>query len=268
MFHNMHGTMRHLGGWKRQAADSRDHAFKLEPMVSHSLPLEMLDMRRPWQAVIGIANQGELGSCTAQGTLECFRWPFWKARREVPEFSTLAQYYYSRVKIAHGAAGDDSGCTIRDAVKTVHQIGACDAKLWPYDPTLFDLNPPEECLISASKHKSMSYHLLHTVDDIKTQLANWYPVVGGFTCYESLQSEAVGKTGAIPIPTPGETVIGGHCMAFVGYCNDRKAFLCANSWGSNWGDGGFAWLPYWYVESNNASDFWVIHTETNLTLLG
>jgi len=47
---------------------------------------------------------------------------------------------------------------------------------------------------------------------------------------------------------------GGHAFAIVGY--DEHGFLIQNSWGSEWGDGGFATLTYddW---NENAMDCWV-----------
>ena len=34
------------------------------------------------------------------------------------------------------------------------------------------------------------------------------------------------------------------------------AFLVRNSWGPEWGDGGYGWLPYEYVLQNLATDWW------------
>jgi C1A family cysteine protease len=54
----------------------------------------------------------------------------------------------------------------------------------------------------------------------------------------------------------------------VGYDDGRKitntrcqrttigALLIRNSWGTGWGDGGYGWLPYEYVLSGLAMDFW------------
>ena len=40
------------------------------------------------------------------------------------------------------------------------------------------------------------------------------------------------------------TVRGGHCVAFVGYTPNR--FIVRNSWGTGWGDNGYAYasIPY------------------------
>jgi Papain family cysteine protease len=40
---------------------------------------------------------------------------------------------------------------------------------------------------------------------------------------------------------------GSHAMVAVGFDDDRQAFRILNSWGRNWGDGGYGWFGY---------DFW------------
>ena len=63
-------------------------------------------------------------------------------------------------------------------------------------------------------------------------------------------------------PSPEERVLGGHAIVAVGY-DDKKqigkekgALLIRNSWGTEWGELGYGWLPYAYVESRLAVDFW------------
>jgi len=61
------------------------------------------------------------------------------------------------------------------------------------------------------------------------------------------------------MPEPGEKVLGGHAVALVGFDDKNKEFIVRNSWGSNWGDRGYFYMPYDYVLSQElSSDFWTI----------
>ena len=45
----------------------------------------------------------------------------------------------------------------------------------------------------------------------------------------------------------------------VGYDDERKMLTARNSWGPNWGDQGYFYLPYDYVFARGlARDFWTI----------
>ena len=93
----------------------------------------------------------------------------------------------------------------------------------------------------------------------------------GFTVYSSYTQASTANKGAIPFPTAGEKVVGGHAIDAVGY-NDSLvikstnagavattgALLIRNSWGTAWGDGGYGWLPYDYVLKGLATDWWSI----------
>jgi hypothetical protein len=43
---------------------------------------------------------------------------------------------------------------------------------------------------------------------------------------------------------PGETEIGGHCVAVVGYSDTDQWFIIRNSWGTGWGAHGYCYYPY------------------------
>ena len=104
----------------------------------------------------------------------------------------------------------------------------------------------------------------------KQALAHGFPVVFGFTVYDSFESNAVAATGMMPYPnTITEQVLGGHCVCLVGYDDTPGSptngyFICRNSWGTDWGDHGYFYMPYQVIQNTNmSSDFWIITTVNN-----
>ena len=79
----------------------------------------------------------------------------------------------------------------------------------------------------------------------------------GFTVYNFGNAN-----GEFAFPGPSDAVQGGHAIVAVGYDDDRQigsekgALKIRNSWGTGWGESGYGWLPYAYVEQGLADDFW------------
>ena len=94
-------------------------------------------------------------------------------------------------------------------------------------------------------------------------IASGFPFVFGFTVYESFESQEVAQTGIVPMPSPGESVLGGHCVVAVGYDDTQRTFIIRNSWGTGWGEQGYCHMPYEYLISPHlSSDFWTIRSVT------
>lgn len=67
-------------------------------------------------------------------------------------------------------------------------------------------------------------------------LITWLEVYNDFFAYSS---------GVYQHSTaPGNTIAGSHFMLVVGYDDAQGAWLCKNSWGTNWGINGYCWVKY------------------------
>jgi C1A family cysteine protease len=95
---------------------------------------------------------------------------------------------------------------------------------------------------------------------MKQSIIDGFPFIFGFSVYESFESDEVSKTGNVPMPdTSTEELLGGHAVMAVMFDDDRKVIGCRNSWGMEWGNKGYFYLPYDYILNPNlASDFWIV----------
>lgn len=209
-------------------------------------------------------DQGSIGSCTDQALagylcyLElCGKAPEVFTPGKFVAYSRLFNYYGARE--LEGSTGEDAGAEIRDIVKTAQQIGACSEALWPYVESNLFKKPSKAAYDEAAKHKISMYHSVATLDEIRHALASDLPVIGGICVYESFESEHVTATGRVPMPMPNEQMLGGHAILIVGYDDVAKVLICRNSWGVDWGDHGYFYLPYAFITvPGYANDFWVI----------
>ena len=62
------------------------------------------------------------------------------------------------------------------------------------------MKPPKRCYVAATKDKAVQYESIQTLGDLKDAIASNLSVVFGFTVYESFESQAVARTGVMPLP--------------------------------------------------------------------
>jgi C1A family cysteine protease len=242
-------------GWIPDLPDQRDHLFAAPPAVHAALP-SAVDLTPNCPAVY---DQGQLGSCTANGIAAAIEFDQMKqALADIFTPSRLFIYYNERV--IEGTVGTDSGAQIRDGIKSISQKGACHEDLWPYDITQFTTQPPDAAYADGLKHVAVAYQrVAQDLTQMKGCLADGYPFVFGFSVYHSFESQEVAQSGHAPMPAADEQLLGGHCVAAVGYDDANQWVKCRNSWGTGWGMQGYFTLPYAYLtQSNLSSDFWTI----------
>jgi C1A family cysteine protease len=170
--------------------------------------------------------------------------------------SRLYMYYQERAK--EGTVSEDSGAQMRDICK-VAVMGVCEENFFPYVIGDFANAPTMDAVANAATHKCTSYHSVRTLAEIKEAIGlHGQPVLMGMEVFASFESEAVAKTGKMPMPKAGEQNLGGHAVLIVGYDDTKQCLIVRNSWGEAWGDKGYFYMPYAYVQAGLAFDFWVL----------
>lgn len=219
-----------------------------------------------------IEDQGNLGSCTAQAAVGLVEYFEIKAFGRHLDASRLFLYKVTR-NLLHWTG--DTGAYLRTTMAALVLFGVPPEDYWPHMVADFDIEPPAFNYSYAQNYQAISYYRLDPfgiksdalLKRIKTNIAAQLPAMFGFSVYNSYTQ--AGNKGKIPFPTAGEKKVGGHAVCVVGYDDTIKiknsnpgsketkgALLIRNSWGENWGDEGYGWLPYEYVFQGLAVDWW------------
>lgn len=246
-------------GWLPDLPDARDYDYAA-PLIRfpRGLP-SAVDLRSECPPVY---DQGQLGSCTANaigGAIE-----FDQRKQGTKEFVPSRLFIYYNERVMEDTVNQDAGAQIRDGIKSVVKLGAPPESDWPYDIAKFTQKPPQQAYQDAIQDLVASYaRVTQSLGQMQGCLASGYPFVFGFTVYESFESEAVASTGIVPMPASGERAVGGHAVVAVGYDDTKRTFIVRNSWGADWGDKGYFYMPYEYLlTSDYADDFWTVRSVT------
>ena len=237
--------------YKLQKPDTRDFVYtgKLTT-VSNNIELKMPI----------IYDQLQLGSCVSNAVALCVYY-FLKINP-----SRLYIYFNGRAIGGHNLK-QDTGLSVRDGCKSVAKYFITNETNWPYNINEFTTLPNFSSYNSAITFKNMVYNAVkQDINSIKSCLSAGLPILIGIAIYSSFLTQSVANTGIIPMPNTNiEKIQGYHCVTVIGYDDIKKVFKCANSWGKNWGDKGYFYLPYNYIININlAFDFWCINFLLNV----
>jgi C1A family cysteine protease len=267
-------------GWLPDYPDFRDYTVEQKVVKTMLTPTGVVKATatslpanvdlRAWCSPI--ENQGSIGSCTAHagvGMVEYFE------RRSFGKHIDASRLFLYKVtrNMLHWTG--DTGAFLRTTMGAMVLFGVPPEEYWPYKIAEYEKEPTPFCYAYAQSYQAINYYRLDApgvtkaalLNRIKTNLAAGLPSMFGFTVYSSYtQSNSAGK---IPYPTAGEKIVGGHAVMAVGYDDNLKikntnsgatetkgALLIRNSWGTNWGDSGYGWLPYEYIKNGLAVDWW------------
>lgn len=237
---------------KFDTPDERDYPLNLT-IEKHKPKVDLRSQMPP------VFNQGRLGSCTANA-LCGMRQFFAMKHGDTTALSRLYLYWHERE--IEGTINEDSGAMLRDGMKVLKKLGCCPEDDFPYDIRRFAEKPSARAEADAPKYRIKSYHRVRSLHELKTCLNHGLPVAIGIKVYESFESREVAETGIVPVPNVEfEEFLGGHAVLCVGYEDENEWLIVRNSWGEEWGDRGYCYIPYEFAHAGLIVDAWVANVE-------
>ena len=212
-----------------------------------------------------VETQGDISSCTAQSVIGIVEYLMLAGGCRDYDMSRMFLYKVTRRLL--GWEGDP-GAYIRSTIKAMSLFGIPPETEWPYERDLLNTEPDAYHYAYAQNFKALKYARVDTPGQahsetltlIKKTLADGFPMAFGFPVYDSI-GNVTRQNPVIPFPSAMDKLQGGHAVIAVGYDDSRKCLILRNSWGGGWGEAGYAYLPYKFVEEGLANDFWAVFNQ-------
>ncbi len=222
-----------------------------------------------WRNVNGVnwlapvMNQGNCGSCVAFSTVATL-----EARTSIAYGMPYLRASFSpQALFACGGGGCETGWYPDDAAKYLQTTGIPDEACMPYTSgsTGNDASCGQKCSDADARSMKIAGYSQPTSyggspEAVKEALKKG-PLATTLTVYADFVTYGGGVYKHV-----GGAYLGGHAVSLVGYDDAKGAWLIRNSWGAEWGDGGFAWMSY-DDTSGIASDTWAFDIAGNADVL-
>ncbi len=260
-------------GWQRDLPDVRDRSPPdAKELLAGLKPLEERPAQTDWREYLPeVDDQQDLPAGAAHACMGMLQYFERRATGAVVEPSRLFIHVTS-LRIAYPGEACPS---LRTTWKAIKRFGAVPESLVPYDPASMGVDRCDFAYAFTRDYAELTYLRLDerastgeaTLESVRNWLAAGFAIAFGFPVYTSLT-----RSEDIALPTRFDGLRGGQAVMAVGYDDKRRirsdkgAILIRTSWGSNWGEAGYGWLPYSYIQRKIARDFWTVVTPAWMSL--
>ena len=224
-------------------SSERPDDIKFTPPDNKNLP-QLIDLREYFSPTL---NQSFLPSCTAFAVASSLEYLAIKNNQQHIDISKLFLYFEGRA--LQNEVNELSGTSIYSSFDQLKKTGACFESTWPYDVAKANDKPNNDAYEEARQYKlDEAKRVLIKEDHIKWAIAEGYPVIVGLRIYKSFYLAK--NNGLVPYPSDqelGDDNRGNHAVLLVGYSESEKYFLARNSWGTDFGEKGYCFIPYDYI---------------------
>ena len=190
-----------------------------------------------------IMDQGNGGTCTSFSTssvVEAFVY-----KRDKIHLDISQRALYSMTKQYYENEDPTPGCYEGDVLSVLQTYGYVKQSDFPYGNPINEQDPMllEKVPVNLFQHDHLLKGFIRVnanVNDMKLAMFEHGPLAIGINWMEEWNTPDVN---GFLNPNPTQ-VDGGHEIVLVGYSDQKQAFKLRNSWSTDWGVQGYAWLPF------------------------
>ena len=247
----MAGQLNAIPDARRSKGTANDYGVAEAHLGDAALP-DSVDLRRPWHP---ICDQGETASCVGWAVADsCLRWHFVEAERLDPDERLSARYVWMSAKETDQRDEYPStfleydGTSLKAGLDVVRRWGIVLEEELPWEGRLATI-PPDAFNRSARRRRIMAYYNLgdDTSPDRSVHFPEWRRWIhenGPVLVLVAEDSSFVTSTGDLET-FDAASAKGSHAAALYGYGPDH--FLLRSTWGTDWGDQGYARMSLEYA---------------------
>jgi hypothetical protein len=228
------------------------HAAASGALQAPAAPPASVDLRAAWW---DIGNQEDTGSCVGWSSTDgVARYMFVKAGRLAqnarlsPRFTWMASKETDSYVTRPETMIEDAGTSLKASMDILRIYGAAPETLLPFHVnTKMYTGDPNTFFATAAQRKIGAYfNMARNTAQWRAWLAAHGPILVGLNV-DATWDHATSTAGKLDVFQPA-TVRGGHAVTLVGYRADGR-FIVRNSWGTAWGDKGFAYPTEAYINA-------------------
>ena len=243
-------TENKVTGLLAEKDDERDHIVGVP--TAEQIINRPIKYRIPESTIV--RNQRNLNSCASFSACDCVETE--TLNNNPAQHVTLSRlfHYYVARKEVNKTFPKDGGMTIRDSLKTMHQVGNALEYAYPYDVTKVNDVPPWGAWVLTNILKIKEYKRLLNLEQIKLAVSKNKPTNAGITIYRNYYD--LNKENNVYVPNKRMSNFGGHAQMVVGYDDEKQLIELKNSWGGQWGKNGYCFMTYEDFEKESSMYQW------------
>jgi C1A family cysteine protease len=236
--------------------DPRDYIYTQLIGAAAAEPPVAIDYRSNLPPVFDQEQRGSCVACASVWTIKAYEE---MKQGDYPKTGLSAAFLYSMCKQNDGMPSEE-GTQPKTAMQVLKKYGVCQEAIMPYS-TLTDLAEPQvpevssQALDAAVAFQIQTYAQLcsaydldrsQTLDAMRQALKREGPFMIAILVCDNFEPDEHNF-----LPLPKGMVRGGHAVGIVGDLPDRGCLILRNSWGAEWGEKGYAYLPYEWISSTS-----------------